>query len=285
MKLIAFLRRRLFHTAIGRSEFAARVYRIVFSAAAPDLTRPVAFRGCMFYLDPADRTLSPGVVGGFYEQRESEVFERLVQHADVFFDVGANIGLYSVLGCARQPRLEVRAFEAVSENRDILRRNLELNGCSGRVSIEPEAVSDETGTAILSLASSGTHSLSRGDGGPTREVTTMTLDDFLQSGSARPDLLKIDVEGHESAVLKGAEILLSQAAPTVLMEFSPRQHDDLDALLDRLSMAFESCFMVDEISGAIVEMPIRLLNRERDCNIVLASQPQHLAVLRELAER
>ncbi len=42
----------------------------------------------------------------------------------------------------------------------------------------------------------------------------------------------------------------------MLMEFSPRQHDDLDALLDRLSMAFESCFMVDEISGAIVEMQI-----------------------------
>jgi FkbM family methyltransferase len=223
------------------------------------------------------------MVGGFYEARELDIFEQLVGEAKVLFDIGANVGVYSVLGCAKQPELQAFAFEPVVENRALLDRNLSLNGVDGRVSIEPVAISDRNGTATISLAASGTHSLSARPDGATREVQTLTLDEFHRDHQVTPDLIKIDVEGHEAAVLDGARTLLTQATPTVFMEFSPRQHDDLEGLLERLSATFENCFMVDEISGAVVEMPIRQLDRGRDCNIVLASEPRHVARLRSLA--
>jgi FkbM family methyltransferase len=283
MRFIAFARRVLFHTPIGRSAFVARIYRLVFAAAAPDLSKPVSFRGCRFYVDPQDRTWVPGIVGGFYEARELDIFEQIVGEADVLFDVGANVGVYSVLGCARHLELRAFAFEPVAENREILARNLSLNHVDQRVSIEPVAVSDRSGTATISLAASGTHSLSAQRDGATREVETLTLDEFYLHHQVTPDLIKIDVEGHEAAVLDGARMLLEQTAPTLFMEFSPRQHGDLDGLLHRLSSSFDACFMVDEISGQVVEMAIHDLDRGRDCNIVLASEPRHVARLRSLA--
>lgn len=285
MRLIAVARRLLFHTPIGHSAFVARIYRLVFAAAAPDLTKPIDFRGSRFYVDPSDRTCVPGMVGGFYERHELDVFDRLVADADVCFDVGANVGVYSVLGCARRPELRSFAFEPVMENREILARNLALNGIEGRVSVEPVAISDHTGTATISLAASGTHSLSAQHDGATREVATLTLDEFFERSGVTPDIVKIDVEGHEAAALDGAHELLARVAPTVFMEFSPRQHRDLEGLLARLGATFPSCFMVDEISGAIVEMPIRSLDRTRDCNIVLTSKDRHLEALRALASR
>jgi FkbM family methyltransferase len=283
MKVIAVARRLLFHTPIGHSEFTARIYRMVFAAAAPDLTKPIDFRGSSFYVDPADRTCVPGMLGGFYEAHELDIFERLVEDADVLFDVGANVGVYSILGCARRPELRAFAFEPVVENQEILKRNLALNDLGGQISIEPVAISDHTGTATISLQASGTHSLSAQRDGATREVDTLTLDEFYLRHGVSPDIVKIDVEGHEAAALDGARALLERAAPTLFMEFSPRQHDDLDGLLDRLGATFVSCFMVDEISGEIVEMGIRSLDRGRDCNIVLASNPRHVATLRTLA--
>lgn len=283
MRLIAVARRLLFHTPIGHSAFVARIYQVVFAAAAPDLTKPIDFRGSRFYVDADDRTCVPGMVGGFYETHELDVFDQLVTDADVFFDVGANVGVYTVLGCARRPELRAFAFEPVVENRAILERNLALNGIAARVDVEPVAISDHTGTATISLAASGTHSLSAEHGGATREIQTLTLDEFYERHGVAPDILKIDIEGHESAALDGAQHLFAQARPTVFMEFSPRQHPDLESLLDRLSQTFDSCFMVDEISGAIVEMPIRSLDRKRDCNIVLTSKDRHVEVLRELS--
>ena len=120
LKIIAVARRRLFHTRLAKTRLAAWVYARLFELGAPDLNEPITFRGVRLRVDPGDRATVPAMVGGYYEQMELDIFLSLVTDADVFFDVGANIGLYTVLGCLQASALRSYAFEPILENQALL---------------------------------------------------------------------------------------------------------------------------------------------------------------------
>ncbi len=145
---------------------------------------------------------------------------------DVVFDVGANVGWYSLLldrmmavGC------EVFSFEPDPHNYSLLLENVARNHAE-KVRPQPLGVADKSGTLTLHLYSNrnlGRHSMLPLHEGPTVEVDVIALDEFCAAHGLekRPvRLLKIDVEGFELAALSGASRLLSRCE-TVLMEFSP----------------------------------------------------------------
>jgi FkbM family methyltransferase len=279
-RVMYLARKYLFHTWIGKTRLAVRLYALVFDISASDLTKPVVFRDVPFYVDPRDKACVPSIVAGYFEQKELDVFQALAREADVFFDVGANFGLYSVIGCSSSERLLAYAFEPVEENVRLLERNIAARGFEQRIFLQPVAVSDTQGTATIHMNDPTTHSLEFHPGRPTRLVDTITLDGFTAGIGRGPDLIKIDVEGHEPAVLEGAWSMLTQYKPTLLLEFIPRVQEDVGALIDRLSRLFSSCFVVDEISGTVVEKDIGELHHQRGCNLVLTTSPRHAELVR-----
>ena len=136
---------------------------------------------------------------------ESDVIEALlddVKPDDVFYDVGANVGLYTCF--LSQVVEETVAFEPHPVNLKRLKENVELNDLSN-VHVRAEALSNVDGTAELavtgaSVAGEGTHSLATGSEDRSVEIETVrgdSLDDQVPS----PDVVKIDVEGAELNVL------------------------------------------------------------------------------------
>ena len=280
MRVIYIARKYLFNTWLGKTKLAARIYAAVFELSAPDLTKPLTFRDTSLYVDPDDRSCVPSMVGGYFEQRELDIFEAIISDADVFFDVGANVGLYSVIGCTKSAGLNAYAFEPVAENQALLQKNIVLHGLEDRLRLEPVAVSDHAGTTRIYLHHSGTHSIENSEGGNGRDVKTVSLDEFTSEHDVGPAVMKIDVEGHEGAVLAGATQTLARYAPTIFFEFIPIVHRDVESLVRTLSALYTTCYVVDTISGDVTETRPADLDRKKGCNIILTSNERHIGEIR-----
>jgi FkbM family methyltransferase len=153
-----------------------------------------------------------------------------LQPGDVFVDVGANIGFFSLLAArAVGPEGKVIAIEAVAELAAAVRANAELNGFA-QIEVVEAAASDVAGEVELMLAEHpGGATISRSDTPPDligrRTVTCVTLDGlFAERGFPGPVMVKVDVEGAEFPVLDGMAGLLHTYRPVVLCEL-----DSIDA--------------------------------------------------------
>lgn len=153
---------------------------------------------------------------GTYEKRTRDLVCRFVGDGQVVFDIGANVGFFSLLASRLVgPRGTVYAFEPLPVNVQALRRHSELNG-SENLRIVDAAVSDRDGVgSFRQVANPSMGGLSDGGG---LEVRTLALDEAIESGQLlEPDFLKIDVEGAELSVLKGAKGLLARKHPVIVL--------------------------------------------------------------------
>jgi FkbM family methyltransferase len=144
----------------------------------------------------------------------------------IVFDVGANIGYYALI-FARHVGYqgEVHAFEPTPPLAERLRLNAEMNGFV-QVRVNDFAVADAVGTASLHLSCEDpeANSLFQQDSGAGRlSVSTTTLDTYATGvGVVHLDLVKIDCEGSEIHVLRGASALLrNECGPVILLECNP----------------------------------------------------------------
>jgi FkbM family methyltransferase len=158
---------------------------------------------------------------GIYESRVQELLTRILRPGTTFFDVGANFGYYSIL--ATRLGAQAVAFEPDPANLQEFLKHVELNGLANRIRLERMAVFSRTGEIIRDRAGGETphgnaHVL-------TSEVLTSgairvpctSLDDFVLTNPV-PTLVKMDVEGAESEVLRGAERLFESARPLLICE-------------------------------------------------------------------
>ncbi len=166
---------------------------------------------------------------GRYEEAVAQFAETIVQPGDTVVDVGANIGLHTLmLADLVGPDGQVHSFEPDRDIAVSLRLSLELNDFTERVEVHEAAVGDLDGRVQLFLGGLDglTNSTLPGwaPSSESREVTAVTLDSALLPVLKRPlGLMKIDVEGAEIAVLDGARELLSTFAPrAVIVEVSTR---------------------------------------------------------------
>jgi FkbM family methyltransferase len=150
----------------------------------------------------------------------------LLRPGDVFYDVGAHIGFFSIIA-ARLVGNDGRvfAFEAAPENVSALEQNARKNDF-GQIVINPVAVWSKCGNFSFgrpypgALAGAILDATSQGSCGPASlqiQVPTITLDRFAESHSP-PKLIKIDVEGAEPEVLEGATRLAAQNRPALICE-------------------------------------------------------------------
>ena len=155
-------------------------------------------------------------------QREMEEFVALCRPSMTLWDVGAHFGLFT-LAAARfgGPQATVIAFEPSDVAADILAANVRLAGAHARVRIRREAVGADDGLArLLTTGAGGEHMVVPADTARTDalRIPQRTLDSLLMEGAAAPTHLKIDVEGSEDSVLRGARRLLAEHQPIVFLE-------------------------------------------------------------------
>jgi|SRR5690348_4822936 FkbM family methyltransferase len=160
------------------------------------------------------------LVGGL--EPEMVLLEELVRPGDVTLDIGANHGVYAF--ALAKIACEVHCFEPLPECCRFINA-----WASPKVTVHNIALSDGRGMLRLYLPILNGRcvhtraSLNRPDGPcEIREVEVMTLDSFSLS---RVDFIKVDVEGLEASVLRGAEHTLKAHRPTLLIEIDRARHD------------------------------------------------------------
>lgn len=165
------------------------------------------------------------ILRGIREPDAVEFLRPLLSGFGVILEIGANQGYYAILEAREtRPGAKIYAFEPHPDNVRTLRLNTELNSCADKfVEILQVAVSDQCGTAELNVHGlSNWHSLSRvelpkGGWQETLRVETVTLDEFCHSrGIKAVDFVRMDVEGHEAAVVDGATNILKASPACVL---------------------------------------------------------------------
>lgn len=149
----------------------------------------------------------------FYDDFEVEqrryLFASLAEHGcDLFLDVGANIGFYSILVARSGLADRVVAFEPDARNRLQMGANLLMNGLVSTVDIVPKAVTGESGIVdFLPSPDTSTGQSRVGEGAGAIHVEAICLDDFIGESDLRV-FIKMDIEGHEPEAVRGMGRLL-----------------------------------------------------------------------------
>ena len=172
-------------------------------------------------IDPTDYVQSQLFWYGTRDKWEIYHLRKLLKPGAVICDVGANFGYYSlVLAHALRRNCTVYAFEPNPPTFEFLCKNISLNDIQNVVHAHRLGLSDCDGEASLaeSIGNSGAATLVAGHG-----IQVTTLDVFVRKNNLpRVDLIKIDVEGLERSVLRGAQgVIQNQPAPMILIEVHP----------------------------------------------------------------
>jgi FkbM family methyltransferase len=170
---------------------------------------------------------------------------RLLRPGDLFVDVGANVGSYTILASG-VAGARTHAFEPIERAFDVLCRNARLNGIQELATLHRAAVGSWARSVVMSTEHDTMNKVLDGES-PGVTVPLVTLSDAL--GSLEPVLIKIDVEGYEAEVLAGADAVLrgtslvalvvetgSQAVASLLAQhgFSPFRYDPVERAVRRL---------------------------------------------------
>lgn len=223
-----------------------------------------------------------------FEAHEREFLNRFLRPGDVFVDVGANIGLFTLIA-AERVGLEgkVFAFEPTAKTFGRLVENVKLNRLSN-VECFKLALSDSQGHAQLVASNSGYDawnslaSMTVGEAIETELVDMIAWDQFARSrdlGSGSVTMMKIDVEGWESRVLEGGkEFFTGSDAPVLQVEFTDKAAEaagsSCHALYERLQSYGYGMFVYDAEKGRLVHESRRA--KYPNLNLIAAKNPDFI---------
>jgi FkbM family methyltransferase len=191
-----------------------------------------------------------------YNSKEPETLDWLdtLGANDVLFDVGANIGLYTLYAASRHRGMRIAAFEPEYSNLHLLRDNVVKNGLGARVTIYAVALGDSNGLSYLHIQDlnpgAALHTVSTDSSlSQTRTarpvvlregITQMTLDEFCRQSRLQPTCMKVDVDGNEREVLRGGPATFASPAFRSLLIEMPsdqRERAECAAMLDRAGLS------------------------------------------------
>lgn len=202
-------------------------------------------------------TFSAYVMNRTHEKTTTEIFRKIIKPGNTFFDLGANIGYFSLLASKHVgEKGSVFSFEPEAKNFFYLKRNKEVNNYENMFPFQ-KAISNKNGTLSLFFCKydSGHHTINQYSGidvyshgrsteKVSVEVETQTLDDFIREQKIeKVDVMKIDVEGSEALVVEGAKNTFSSNKDIkIIIEFFPilleKMGSNPAALIDSLIKDF-----------------------------------------------
>jgi FkbM family methyltransferase len=208
--------------------------------------------------------------GGGWEGAELKLWRTLLEDADYVVDVGANSGVYALAAAALNPRRHVLALEPVPRIYEKLISNIALNSFNIRALQTAASNFDGMGTLFDTssehiYSASFDPSLLAGCELVEVSVPVSRLDSILaQMNWPRVDLIKIDVEKHEPAVLEGMGERLKNDRPTMLVEFLD---DNIGRAINDLVQGLDyRYFAIDQFAGLV---PTASLKAHSDRNSLL----------------
>tara|TARA_R110000868_G_scaffold132381_8_gene343345 strand:+ start:21745 stop:22566 length:822 start_codon:yes stop_codon:yes gene_type:complete len=183
--------------------------------------------GALLNLNLNDRIQRRIYIKGVHEPETEAPLLELAKDSKCFVDIGANVGYFSMMLSQVYPNLEVHCFEPMPRNIQALKLNKETN--KNNINIHEVCLSDENTEVEFAIPPEGECGWGRIAQGELVKnfenrikVPARTLDQMLSQEvfKSPPDLIKIDVEGNEMRVLKGAAQLLSKHSPTICIEIN-----------------------------------------------------------------
>ncbi|MFA5084207.1 MAG: FkbM family methyltransferase [Candidatus Paceibacterota bacterium] len=173
--------------------------------------------------------IGSGVFGywlGTYEWEKQKLFETRVETGDIVYDVGAHAGFYTLLAAELVgEKGRIFSFEPNPRNIVYLKKHIRLNNYKN-IEVFETAASEKTGSHFFSAEENSFYGKISKDG--RLEVKTVALDDLIGKGKLLPpDVIKIDVEGAELAVLRGAAGILRKYRPVLFLSTHGREIHEL----------------------------------------------------------
>jgi len=181
--------------------------------------------GFKMFVDSRDQFISQTIKKrGFYDRKGSAIIKNALKKGDVFIDVGAHIGYFSLLAASKVGNEgHVFAFEPAPANFHLLLKNIALNKCENITAIRRAILEKNKKTNLyFSDTNTGDHRVF--DSGEKRkfiEINAISLDGFFDKRDKKINFIKIDVQGSEMNALKGMTGILKRKPLKMFVEFWP----------------------------------------------------------------
>jgi len=206
---------------IRRLTVARRIYGFMMKT---NTNKPINIDEYKIFIDDKD---SMGLLQrpDFYSNNsEVDIMKEFVKEGDVVIDLGANIGVYTLLLAKLVGKAgKVYSFEPDSENFKILVKNIIINGYKNITPIN-KAVSNKTGRIKLYLSewNKGDHRIySSDEKRKFKEIRAVSLDDYFLGNKEEIKFVKMDIQGAEAIAFDGGKSFFNKKQPIVLQEFWP----------------------------------------------------------------
>jgi FkbM family methyltransferase len=223
-----------------------------------------------------------------FEAAERRFHQAFLRQGDVYVDIGANIGIFTVIAARKVGRTgRVYDFEPIAATYDRLQQNIALNRCKN-VSTYPLALSDAPGRAEMTISTDGfdgRNSMAKPTGGEhfaLETVSLSTLDAFVAENdlAGRITMVKIDVEGWENHVLAGAGRTFSAPdAPLLQVEFTEEALQTANSSSAQLYQALKKfgydLFLFDEDKRGLKPASQEDV-RDRFVNVIASKHPDRV---------
>jgi FkbM family methyltransferase len=202
---------------------------------------PAGPRDCRFRMW-LDAQMYTDYITGLYEKSCTQVLREHLRQASLVLDIGANLGYFSIFMAKHAGgNCQILAFEPMPDTFGLLERNIKLNNLTNVNAIKA-AVSDKSGD--VELLSDARQRLSKTASivgyrleGEAKKTTAQAIriDQYFEGAEQLPDLIKVDVEGGELAVLNGARAAIRRGRPTLVIEIHGWGSEDSQKVLDLLA--------------------------------------------------
>lgn len=286
LKRLARARRAFFQELSGdgahRPDRKAAGFDADYFYLSPDLALTRQKNGLLLYVDPQDETMSAHLIGyGFWEPNVYAVVKSLLSVGDVVVEVGANVGYYTVaMGFLVGPAGRIHSFEANARLAGMVQRSAYINGLTDRVTIHAKAVMETPGSVRFerSRKRSGWGHIAYGEGevfddSEIVEVEAASLDSL---GLERVDLIRLDAEGSEAFILRGAsQILAANPDVVICMEWDPIQvgsRTDMPAFASWLGDQGFRLWRI-EPNASLTEVAMHMAAGLETCDVVISRRP------------
>ena len=242
--------------------------------------------GIKILCPPGDHRIAPIEILNFsnYEKEDAAMIDRLTQGAKLCYDIGANMGWYSICTALANPDCKTHAFEPLPQTYSYLRRNIELNNVH-IVNAHNIGLSYRSELILFYFYKEGSGNASSINVSDRDDVEIVqceikTLDEFAELEQHKIDFIKCDVEGAELMVFQGAENCLKRDKPIVFSEilrkwskkFNYTPNDILDFFQGIGYFCFivvgDSLFKIDEINENTLETNFFFLHLEQHRDIL-----------------
>jgi FkbM family methyltransferase len=223
-RVFGFVVRNLSKTGVRQSRLVVKTYHYISHKFMGRDEVAVHVHGQTMYVDLAFALTLESAGTYLSERLMTVIFTKHVTEGMTVIDVGAHAGYYTLLAArAVGGKGSVFAFEPEPSNYELLLKNIQLNSHQNVIPVQ-KAVTNITGPVKLFLAedASGHSILSDNPHQGAILVDSTTLDDFFASRTQPINIIKIDVEGAEDAVLEGMRRIITENPElTIFTEFSP----------------------------------------------------------------